>query len=158
MAEAAYAALALILVSSLLLGATVVADEGLARTGERTDVVQEEFTPNNNEDTWVKLDNSDSDELTYSDKVEVKDQNGNHSIRGEDYEWNTTNGTVKPLSGGNLDGDASAEINYTIWNPTDQDEDVGDLIVTFINAGQWIPLLLLVILVIIAIAVLGGLA
>lgn len=158
MTQAAYAALTLVIVSSILLGATAIADEGLAHTGERTDIVDESFTPQGNTGQFITLDNSNSDDLTYSDDVEVKNKDGNHSIEGADYEWNSDNGTIKPLAGGNLEGDTTATINYTIWNPTQQDDDVADTVVTMADLGQWIPLVLLVALVLLAISTLGGLS
>lgn len=157
MTQVAYGALVLVLVSLLLLGAGAVADEGVGHTGERTDIVEEEFTPQGNIGSVISLDNSNSDELTYSDDAEVKDMNGNHSIEGEDYEWNANNGTIRPLSGGNLDGDNTATINYTIWNPTQQDDDIAGTIATLVDTGGFIPLLLLVALVVGAVVVLGGL-
>lgn len=154
MTELAYAALVLVLASLFLLGAGTVADDGLAHTGERTDI-SENFTPSVG---VVTLENSNSDELTYSDDVTVKDKNGNHSIEGQDYLWHDNNGTVEVLAGGNLDGDNDASIDYTIWNPTQTDDDVGTVIADLVTTGSFIPLLLIVALVIGAVVVLGGLS
>lgn len=155
MSDAAHSALALVVVAIILFAAAAVADEGAARTGERTDVTAESFTPQGNTGDFIDLDNSNSDELTYSDDVQVSDKNGNHSIEGQDYIWNEDNGTIKPLAGGNLEGDNSATIDYIIWNPTEQDENVRSIITTVIDSGQWIPLLLLVVLVVFAIGFFG---
>lgn len=155
MSDAAYSALALVVVAILLFAAAAIADEGAAKTGERTDIVDESFTPQGNTGQFIQLDNSDADQLTYSDDVVVNDKSGNHSIEGADYEWNEENGTIKPLANGNLEGDNTATIDYTIWNPTEQDDDVRRTLATVINTGQWIPLLLLVVLVVFAIGFFG---
>ena len=89
---------------------------GLADAGAQTEIAEESFNPSAG--TVQQLQASKLDNAYYSQSVQVRNENSDRSIGGEDYEWFEQNGTIKPLVGGNLDGDTSATINYSYRQTT----------------------------------------
>lgn len=85
-------------------------EAALESGGDDVTVENETWTPDPGNVT--QLDDSNIEGAYYDEDVEVRDENGNLSEEGTDYEWFAGNGTVKALSGGNLDGDAEATITY----------------------------------------------
>lgn len=107
----------------VFLGIAIVAAMGvfglqtaLAGAGQKETVDSESFTPNAG--SVQTLDRSNLANTYYNETVQVADENGERSFEGQDYEWFESNGTIKPLTGGNLDGDASATITYSYRRTT----------------------------------------
>lgn len=94
----------------------------LSDAGEDIEITNETWTPDAGNVT--ELDHSNLDHTTYDAEVTVRDENGNLSDAGVDYEWIQSNGTVKALVGGNLEGDASATITYAYQTSTQEQRDV----------------------------------
>lgn len=88
----------------------------LAGAGQKETVDSESFNPSAG--TVQTLDRSQLANTFYNDTVQVFDENGDRSFEGTDYEWLETNGTIKPLAGGNLDGDSTATITYSYRTTT----------------------------------------
>jgi len=108
--------IALIAVGILAATATYAYGETYQTAGDDTVISGETWTPTAGSVTT--LDESNRDGVFYNDTVVVRDQNGNLSRAGTDYEWYAGNGTVKALAGGNLDGDTSASISYRFEEPS----------------------------------------
>lgn len=104
-------------VAAVFLALVIVAGMGvyglqtaLAGAGDREKIDGETFTPSAG--SYQTLDRSNLNHTYYNDSVVVVDENGDRAFEGRDYEWNVTDGTIKPIAGGNLDGDTSATIDY----------------------------------------------
>jgi hypothetical protein len=101
-------------------GATVAYQSALEEGGEQTALDNESWSPDAGNVTTL----SDSGlDVFYDETVDVRDSNGNTMEAGVDYEWFATNGTVKALSGGDLDGESTAYIDYGYSNPTEQQRE-----------------------------------
>lgn len=116
-------------IAGVFLGLAIVAamavfglQSALAGAGQREVIDGETFTPNAG--TVQELDRSKLANTYYNDTVYVEDENGQRSFEGEDYVWFEKNGTIKPLTGGNLDGDASATIDYDYRTTTETQREL----------------------------------
>lgn len=98
----------------------------LAGAGNKEVVDSESFNPSAG--TVQTLDRSKLSNTFYNDTVDVADENGERSFEGEDYEWFERNGTIKPLVGGNLDGDSTATITYDYRRTTETQRELAALL------------------------------
>jgi len=89
----------------------------LAGAGEQATIEDESFTPNAG--TVQTLDRSKLANTYYNATVQVRDENGDRSFDGTDYRWFASNGTIKPLTNGNLAGDSTATITYSYRTTTE---------------------------------------
>lgn len=124
----------------------------LAGAGTKETIDSESFTPNAG--TVQTLDRSKLDHTYYNETVQVVDENGDRSFEGDDYEWFDRNGTIKPLTGGNLDGDSSATITYSYRQTSQQQRQLTALLA---NIPQGLALILPLGFVLAGIAALRGL-
>lgn len=108
-------------------------EAALASGGDAVTVENETWTPDSG--TVTQLDDSNQTGAFYDESVTVRDENGTLSDEGTDYEWFESNGTVKALSGGNLDGDSSATITYEYQQTSDEERALAGLL-------AWTPRLL----------------
>lgn len=146
---------AIIVAVSLLAGAGVV-QYSLSNSGtEHT--YTEAFDPGTNQ-TDVVLNESNRDGVYYDTTVSVTDENGSAMRPGIDYRWHESNGTLTVLDGGDLDGDTSGTIEYSLRIPSEQQKNSASLLGDWINASYAIPLIFVVGLVVVAVAVLGNLS
>jgi len=88
----------------------------LEDAGENELVVNESWTPNAGSITV--LDESERTGAYYANDTVVYGENDTEMDRGDDYEWFDTNGTVKAVVGGDLDGDSTALITYAYQQTT----------------------------------------
>lgn len=148
MSRAIVAALAL---AVLAISGAYAVEASLETAGEDHLVTNESFTPTS--DTVITLDDSNIDGAYYDHNVTV--YNGSDSVvdEGSDYEWFEGNGTVKPLSGGDLAGDAYANITYGYQQPTAEEEAAAALLA---NIPQLLGLVLPAIGLVIFLAFLRG--
>lgn len=99
---------------------------GLESAGDERTVANETFTPDTGNVTV--LNESNVDGVYYDDTVTVYDENNTRMQAGTDYEWLDSNGTVRTLGGGDLDGDSSATITYGYSDPSDTQESLATLL------------------------------
>lgn len=66
------------------------------------------------------LERSNLDNTVYDDDVVVRDDGNNRTYEGDDYVWFESNGTIKTVTGGELDGDTSATVSYGFQTTTAQ--------------------------------------
>lgn len=128
MSRGVVAVLALIILMS---GAVVATEAALESAGEDHRVVNESF--NATQGSVTTLDDSDITGAYYAHNVTVYNATTNGSAEmepGTDYEWFTGNGTVKPLTGGNLTG--TAEITYEYQRTTQLQRSMA-------NTLAWLP-------------------
>jgi len=114
----------------LLAGALAVGYAG-GEAGQRFSVENETWTADPGNTT--ELNQSFVANASYDSSVTVHDSNcgggidgGDSSCQqlrpGEDYVWNTENGTVRATENGSLDDGEEAEIDYAYGVPTDQQQ------------------------------------
>jgi len=141
-------ALVAILAIAILFGVGVWGIGAATETaGSNYDIDGETFTPNAGSVTT--LDHSNLPDTHYSESVEVFDNNGNLVDPGEDYVW-FDNGTIKTVTGGDLDGLNSATIDYRYEVRTDDQQALIEIAAMFPRiAGAILPLLGLGILLVI---------
>jgi len=89
----------------------------LNEAGERTSITNESFTPNAGSVTT--LEQSKLDNTVYDDSVTVYDDTNDRVYEGDDYQWFESNGTIKTVTGGELDGDTSATVSYSFQSTTE---------------------------------------
>jgi|APHM01.1.fsa_nt_gi hypothetical protein len=141
-------ALALVVLAA---GGVTGMEAALDDAGPQTEITDEQFTPSAG--TVQQLDESNRDGATYSESVSVADENGTQSVAGTDFVFFSQNGTIKPLTGGNLDGDSSATVSYSFREPTDT--QVG-FATTFSQIPAVLPLIGVVVVALAFIRALGG--
>lgn len=124
----------------------------LAGAGNKEVIDSESFNPSAG--TVQSLDRSKLSNTYYNDTVVVTDENGDRSFEGQDYEWFERNGTIKPLSGGNLAGDSTATISYDYRRTTQTQRQLTAMLS---NIPRGIGLILPLGFVLVAIAALRGL-
>lgn len=135
--KAAIVALALIVIA---IAGVQLFQTGLASAGQQETIMDESFTPTAG--TVQELDRSELNNTYYADSVIVDDENGNRSYEGTDYVWLETNGTIKPLAGGNLAGDASATIDYSYRQTTAEQRGVAQTLASIPNVLPYFALAL----------------
>jgi hypothetical protein len=149
---------ALIVLVVLALGLLIsvgVINAGLSNQGPQQ-TYSEDFTPGTG-GSLVTLNQSNLDTVYYTDAVTVTDENGTEMRATEDYEWYSSNGTLRVLSGGRLVNDSTATVNYSYRAPTGQQRSLASQLAQFVNVAYALPLVLAAALVMIGASVLGNL-
>jgi len=119
----------------------------LDEAGEQTTIDNETWTPSAGSVTT--LEQSNLANTDYDDDVVVTGENGNRVYEGDDYVWIEGNGTIKTVTGGELDGDASAEISYGYQQTTAQQRGFASMFSQIPNVmGLALPLFALLTVVI----------
>ncbi|MDR9431874.1 MAG: hypothetical protein RI568_14405 [Natronomonas sp.] len=114
MSRAIVAIFAIVIVGAVSVYALGFAAES---AGVNHEIDDETFEPVGGQVTT--LDHSNLDHTTYDESVEVYDNNGDLVDPQNDYIWFEDNGTIKTVSGGDLDGENSATIDYAYQTTTD---------------------------------------
>jgi len=137
MSRAVVAILAIVIV-----GAVGVYSLGFAaeNAGVDHDIGGEDFTPTAG--TVTTLDHSNLEHTTYDEDVEVRDNNGELMDPQNDYVWFDDNGTIKTVTGGDLDGANGATIDYEYQTTTDDQRAMISIVAMFPDVlGVLAPLL-----------------
>lgn len=132
----------LIAVALLILTGAAAVDASLSDSGAQTEITGEEF--NASTAGVVQLNQSDQAGARYAETVNVKNESDVEMVAGEDYTWDSTNGTIEVLSGGDLIGSDPASINYSYRVPSETQEAVGGV---FASGFEVMGLLLLLLAV-----------
>lgn len=90
----------------------------LNEAGENERITNETFTPSAGSVTT--LDQSSLSNTVYDDDVTVFDSSNNRVYEPDDFVWFESNGTIKTVAGGELDGDTSATVSYSYQQTTEQ--------------------------------------
>lgn len=64
-------------------------------------------------DEWNALDESNVPGADYADDEVIRNASGDVLTKGDDYEWNTSTGEIRPLSGTDATQSITATYNYT---------------------------------------------
>lgn len=104
----------------------------------------------------VTFNSSNIDGAYYSENATVVDENGTELAEPNDYIWHSENGTltVKSTEAAN----ESITANYTVWERTGEQQTVTTAVAGLVQAGAWLPFVLFVGLLLVAMTTLGGLA
>lgn len=95
-----------------------------ADAGAKTTIEEETFTATAGEVS--ALEHSNLNNTYYSETVTVRDGNNDRVDPGEDYVWFANNGTLKVVTGGELDGTSGPSITYSYQtNTADQQALIG---------------------------------
>lgn len=78
----------------------------------------------------------DGAEYAQSSAVDIKDENSILAVDGQDYVWHQNNGTFTVLAGGDLVGDANAQVNYSFTTRTQQQKNVLTVVSGALTAGK----------------------
>lgn len=140
-------AVALAAIVVLLLAGVGAINEAAFSVGE-PDAFNETFTPDAGNVT--QLNQSDRSGVEYGESVVVRDENGTLAAENTDYEWNATNGTVTTLSGGILEGDPNATIEYEYRALSDQQQIVDGVFAALVSAGE--PLVIMTVSIVVLLA------
>jgi hypothetical protein len=106
--------------------------------------------------TDVALNQSGIADAVYSDTARVTNASGVRMVEGTDYEWNSTNG-VLTVESDRLASENGAEVVYNYRVPSDTEEGVTGILGYVVESGAFIPLILMVGTLVLAIASFGGL-
>lgn len=135
-----------------LVGLAVILMVGVPAIQSAEDSSQQAHTIEN--ETWTSdpgnvtvLDHSNIENADYDDTVDVWDENGTQMTAGSDYRWFDSNGTVKALSGGDLDGDSSATITYGYNRSSDSQQMVADNATTLAGLAGYFPYVLMIAMI-----------
>lgn len=148
MARALVAIFALIIVAA---GGVYGLEAALQTAGDDRTITRESFTPD--PDVVIELDNSNRDNVYYDRQVAVFNNSDVRMVEGVDYIWFHENGTIKPLSGGNLASDVNGEITYNFSVPTESQRGLTSILGLL---PQVIGLVIPAFVVVIALAFLRG--
>lgn len=99
---------------------------GLEDAGEDRQIENETWTPDAG--TVTELEESNREGAYYADRVNVYNATGVKVDEGSDYEWFEGNGTVKALTGGELDGESEATITYEFQQTTKEQREMAGML------------------------------
>jgi uncharacterized protein YdeI (BOF family) len=150
------AVVAAILLAMMLVGGAAVAQISYNESAEQEQTFTETFDAGA-AGTIVTFNESNMGNLYYyDDTVTVVTKNNKELVDGDDYEWFDENGTLKVLDG-DLDNTTDNEITYSLREPTEQQTEIAENVAVIFGSAQWLPLVLVFLLVLLAVGALGGL-
>lgn len=114
----------LVAVGILIVGGYTAMSHANAEATPGTTVTNETWTPNTG--TFVELDNSRLNQTFYDANVTVYNSTDAEMTAGADYVWDDSfeEGTIKAVTGGNLDGEPNATVTYTYHEPSNTQRGV----------------------------------
>lgn len=151
------AVVAAIVLAALLVGGAAVAQLSFEDTGIQETELTETFDAGPAGDIIHFNASDENGVLFYSETVTVVDKNGKEYIELQDYRWIEDNGTLEVLDGDLANTDQN-EITYSYRTPSEEQDTVANALALLFNNAMWLPLVLIVLLVIIAAGMLGGLS
>lgn len=104
----------------------------------------------------VTFNSSNLDGAYYSENATVLDENGTELDDPNDYVWHPENGTLTVQS--SEAANESLTANYTVWERSNEQQTVTATIAGLQQAGAWLPFVLFVGLLLVAMTTLGGLS
>jgi hypothetical protein len=152
------AIIVVVAVALLLVTGLAAVDAAVTSAGDETTVTNETWTPDAGNVSTLSASNQDLTQYAPDRprEIQVFDENGSPVASPGDYVWNQDNGTIKAVTGGELDGDASANISYSYSEITQYQAQTGSTIGEAFAAGPAMLLLLVFAIIIGAIRVMGG--
>lgn len=127
-----------VMIGILITGGVFAVNEAFIESGEDNEITAETFN-NPTAGTVIFLDESNVDGAFYDPRPEVRNSSGDTMVKGTDYSWNESNGTLKPLAGGELAGEPSGEIDYMYDLTTQEERDIAQVLG---HLYGWMPHLL----------------
>lgn len=128
----------------LAVGGAYALQASLENAGDDTPIANETWTPTVGSVT--QLDHSEQTGAYYSNETSVYDSTNVEMERGSDYLWFASNGTVKAVSGGGLDGESSATITYEFQQTTAEQRGLAGMLSNIPASIGWVfPVFLFVL-------------
>lgn len=148
------AVIALVVVAIMIVGGAAMAQVAFEDTGDLQSF-SEGFNASSTGDLVV-LNQSNREGVYYQDTVNVTNESGSLMIDGQDYEWYEDNGTLEVLSTDLTNTNATIQYGYRV--PSEQQRNVSGYLGSIFSSAAYLPYVLILLLVIIAASILGGLA
>lgn len=142
-------------VAVIVLAGAAAVDAGIHEVGQK-ETFDESFVPDAGNVTELNHSNLDSVRYYYESNVTVRNGSGVVMAPGADYEWFRSNGTVLTVTGGRLDGDASADITYGYRVTSDEVQNVSSVGASGFQAGALLVLVLVVSFVVVGMRAMGA--
>jgi len=150
-----HSVIAFVFVAIVLISATIMV--GYAGQATATEYALSENGTSGAINTTVYFPNSTIDNVFYSDSATVVNATSDTELTsGQDYEWNTINGTVTVLS--QEASNTTLTANYTLYEGSDTQKGVLDTVTKTYSVAAYVPLILLIGLLGIVLSLFGGLA
>jgi len=146
------AIIALVFVAILLVGTATAVTYASKQTAEEIDL--NESTTTGSIGTLASFPNSNIEGAYYSPNATLKDENATLLTNGTDYRWYQTNATFEVLSNETANETVTGE--YTLYEPSERQKAITTLLADTLFGASFVPLLLIIALVVIALAVFGG--
>lgn len=150
------AAVAAIVLAMLLVGGGAAAQLAYEDTGATDATFTETFDAGAEGDV-ITFDESNRENVFYGENPTVTDTNGHEYLQGVDYRWYTENGTLEVLDGAMVNTTTN-DIEYSYRAPSTQQSQIADTLALLIESGMYLPLVLIILVVLLGAAALGGLA
>lgn len=83
-----------------------------------------------------EVDNANVPNARFQNRVEVRNGTGEMMVADEDYVWYPSNGSVKVVTGGRIDGDEEMTITYAYNVPTDEQRELTTIVGQLISSGE----------------------
>lgn len=151
------AVVAAVVLAILLVGGAAIAQHSYNETGEQGQTLTETFDAGATGTIITFNESNREDPVYYEETVDVVLKNGETVIEGQDYLWLEDNGTLEVLDG-ELDNTTDNEITYTYRVPSERQTELQEQIAWLYSSAQWLPFVLIVLLVVLAMSMMGGLS
>ena len=148
------AIIALVFVALVMVAGAIAVDYSAEETAPEYDV--NESTTTGSIGTIATFPNSSLEGAYYSETATVTNSSGVVLDNATDYRWYASNGTLTVLSQDAANQTVYAD--YTLSDPTQEQQTVSRGLAFLTNTGAYIPLVLFVGLLVIALSLFGGLA
>lgn len=138
----------------LVLGGGLVASHSLASSGQTQQQVSDKFSAGS-VGSHIVFNASNRDGVYYSSSIAVTASNGDPYIAGKDYTWHRSNGTLTVKSQ-TLANTSNDQVAFSYRIPSTSQSRVASLVGALLRTGSFLPLLVIVLLIVIALGVLAG--
>lgn len=146
--------IAAVVVALVLLGGGIGVQYSMQEAGTQHNYTEEFDT--GTVGSTVTFNESNIDRVYYTERVTVTNESGENMLEGDDFEWYQENGTLK-VSSSDLANNVNAQIDYSLRNPTDSQHTFATILGNIYQSGAYIPMLVILALVFLAIGTLGAL-
>jgi hypothetical protein len=150
------AIIALVVVALILAGGALAVTYSTKTTADDTQLSEQNESTVGGINTTVTFPNSSVDGAYYSKNATVTNSTDVELDSPGDYRWFEENGTLEVKSQAAANETLTA--NYTIYERTERQQQASTILAYLFQSGAWIPMLLFLGLLVIALGIFGGLS